>query len=257
MWKKIKITTNKKLISEWHSTKNTNLEPSKISIGSHKKVWWKCPVAEDHEWEASPKNRTTISERNRGGCPCCAGTKIVLSNCLAVLQPVLAAEWHPIKNGSLTPYEVLAGGHKKVWWKCCFGHEWQAKIKSRVYRHDGCPICNQSKGEKAVAEVLSNLGCCFQRQFKFNSCKNKRSLPFDFMVMTENGMKVIEFQGKQHYEPCGFGSENNFDNLFNVQKRDGIKKAWCDTNNIPLLVIPYWKYDEITTLIERFVSDTR
>jgi hypothetical protein len=30
----------------------------------------------------------------------------------------LAAQWHPDKNGSLTPADVSRGCNKKVWWRC-------------------------------------------------------------------------------------------------------------------------------------------
>ena len=47
----------------------------------------------------------------------------------------------------------------------------------------------------------------------------------------------IEYQGKQHYEPVEFfGGEEQF--LLN-QKRDNIKREYCDKNNIPLLELKY------------------
>jgi len=82
------------LLSEWHPTKNGNLNPENISYGSAKKIWWKCSIATDHEWEDTPNHRTGQSR----GCHCCAGRKIVLSNCLATLYPHVLKEWHPIKN---------------------------------------------------------------------------------------------------------------------------------------------------------------
>ena len=52
----------------------------------------------------------------------------------------LTAQWHPTRNGTLTPEQVTAGSHKKVWWRCSAGHEWQAEIKSRT-NGSGCPYC--------------------------------------------------------------------------------------------------------------------
>jgi hypothetical protein len=61
---------------------------------------------------------------------------------LAVTHPDLAAQWHPTKNGDLTPFDVVAGTGKKIWWKCPNGsdHEWKASGNSRV-RPVGCPFC--------------------------------------------------------------------------------------------------------------------
>jgi hypothetical protein len=104
---------NPQLAKQWHSTKNAVLTPINVSLSSAKKVWWKCDQGDDHEWIAS------IANRNKGtGCSVCDGKKVVNSNCLATLNPVLAKEWHPTKNGDLTPYDVLPGTGKKVWWKC-------------------------------------------------------------------------------------------------------------------------------------------
>tara|TARA_B110000858_G_scaffold198379_2_gene264426 strand:- start:10374 stop:10499 length:126 start_codon:yes stop_codon:yes gene_type:complete len=38
----------------------------------------------------------------------------VLSNCLANVNSTLTKEWHPTKNGELTPFDVTAGSGKKV-----------------------------------------------------------------------------------------------------------------------------------------------
>jgi hypothetical protein len=53
------------LVAEWHPKRNAGLEPSEVSYGSGRKVWWKCPRGPDHEWRASPNNRTA----GRTGCP--------------------------------------------------------------------------------------------------------------------------------------------------------------------------------------------
>ena len=49
-------------------------------------------------------------------------------------------EWHPSKNGSLTPYDISKSTNKKVWWMCNNKHEWEASVANR---HNGtsCPHC--------------------------------------------------------------------------------------------------------------------
>ena len=61
--------------------------------------------------------------------------KVNSSNCLAMVNPKLAAEWHPTKNKSLTPNDVTFGSGKKVCWKCPKGddHEWISSINSRSF----------------------------------------------------------------------------------------------------------------------------
>ncbi len=53
-----------------------------------------------------------------------------------------AVRWHPTKNGTLSPSDVLSGSHRKVWWACDKGHAWQASVFSRTReRAAKCPYC--------------------------------------------------------------------------------------------------------------------
>ena len=133
--------TNQKLSSEWHPTRNGDLKPENVTRGSDRKVWWKCERG--HEYEA------TISNRSYGkGCPICAGKKIVHGiNDLETMNLQLASEWNYKRNQEIMPSQVSPNSHKKVWWICDQGHEWEAQIKSRNMG-TGCPICAKTKGYK-------------------------------------------------------------------------------------------------------------
>lgn len=128
--------TNRMLAAEWHPTKNDPLTPFKVTAGSQRKVWWRCAKDNTHEWAA------TIDSRKRGnGCRYCSGQQVHPSNCLAVTHPHLATEWHPTKNGPLTPYDFTRGSKKvKIWWVCPQRHEYPALILTRTHGH-GCPEC--------------------------------------------------------------------------------------------------------------------
>ena len=133
------------IAKQWHPTKNGNLNPFDFSKGSDKKVWWKCHKGEDHEWIASIGNRS-----NGRGCPICAGKIVVKSNSLATTNPDLSKEWHPTKNGKLTPFHFTAGSNKSIWWKCGKGidHEWKTSCNDRT-RGRGCPVCASKKVVKS------------------------------------------------------------------------------------------------------------
>ena len=60
---------------------------------------------------------------------------------LAAVNPELAKEWHPHKNGDLEPTMVAANSGQKVWWLGTCGHEWAAAVASRNSGKCGCPIC--------------------------------------------------------------------------------------------------------------------
>ncbi len=132
---------NPTLAKEWDYEKNNGLKPADTTPNSHKKVWWKCE--QGHEWQAA------ISDRNRGrGCPYCSNKKVLLGyNDLATTNPEIATEWHPDRNGDLLPTMVSSGSHKKVWWKCKYGHEWQSTVEKRK-AGTGCPICRKNKKQE-------------------------------------------------------------------------------------------------------------
>lgn len=133
---------NPQLARQWHPTKNGDRTPEQVTPNSNQKAWWVC--SNGHEWEA------VISSRNSGaGCPFCSNKKLLPGyNDLATIDPELAKQWHPTKNGELTPKDVFSATHKKVWWQCECGHEWEAKIINRRLGSE-CPICaNKKRGPK-------------------------------------------------------------------------------------------------------------
>ena len=71
--------------------------------------------------------------------------KVTIENCLQTRFPEVAAEWHPTKNGNITPYDVNAGSHRKFWLWCKKGHEWEAMLKNRTLHKRGCPYCTNQK----------------------------------------------------------------------------------------------------------------
>lgn len=115
------------IAAQLHPTKNGKIDTSKIAAKSHKKLWWVCPEGPDHIWEAAPATRT-----KGNGCPCCSGRQRSITNCLATLQPETAAQWHPTKNKSMTPFKVSPFSKELAWWLCSKGHKWQQPIAQRA-----------------------------------------------------------------------------------------------------------------------------
>ena len=59
---------------------------------------------------------------------------------------------------------------------------------------------------------------------------------------------TIEYDGIQHFEPKDFfGGEESFSKL---KEHDSIKSNYCMENNIRLLRIPYFQYEEIENILE-------
>jgi len=129
------------IAAEWHPTKNGDITPDKVVAGSNKKFWWKCPNGEDHQWQAAVCSRT--ARENPTGCPYCSNRRVSEANSLAACFGEIAAEWHPTKNGDLTPDRIVAGSNEKVWWRCSNhpDHDWQSTVVSRTAQGSGCPFC--------------------------------------------------------------------------------------------------------------------
>lgn len=102
-------------------------------------------------------------------------------------------------------------------------------------RGQGCPICNESKGEKNIRKYLIKNNIIFIRQKRFDNCKDKIKLPFDFYLPDYN--TCIEFDGEQHFKSVEYwGGEKR---LKDTQNKDHIKSTYCKKNNIKLLRIKY------------------
>ena len=135
------------IAATWHPEKNA-MSASSVSANSGQRVWWLCPDAGcEHEWQTAVANRTS---GKRTGCPKCSAARRhqpAAGESLADLYPELAKEWHPTRNGSLSPDAVMPGSSTfSVWWLCpdC-SHEWEATPNSRSRAGTGCSPCSYRK----------------------------------------------------------------------------------------------------------------
>lgn len=132
------------LLSEWDGGRNLPLQPEQLSAGSAERVWWRC--GKGHSWQASVTSRVSLGR----GCPYCAGQRVKSGeNDLASRYPEVAARWHPTRNGKLTPAQVMPHTHKRCWWLCEKGHEWQVSPTALI-QGSGCPYC---AGKQAIPGV--------------------------------------------------------------------------------------------------------
>lgn len=136
------------LAEQWHPTKNDSLTPSEVIAGSAKHFWWVCALG--HEWSASAHNRNGGS-----GCPYCAGKKVLVGfNDLLTTNPNVAGEWHPARNGVISPEHVTAGSNKEFWWRCASGHDWQSNVNNRA-KGSGCPYCSGKRSEQGHTDMMT------------------------------------------------------------------------------------------------------
>lgn len=236
------------LLKEWNPENEIN--PYYITKGSDETVSWICSKC-NHVWDMKVAKRTGRGD----GCPRCSGKIVSDNNRITVLYPDICLEWEYDRNNGRLPENFSKGSEESVYWKCkmCDGI-WEAQIYSRV-AGNGCPNCSSSKGEKSVTRFLNKNNVYFLPQYFFDDCKNILRLPFDFYLPDYNC--VIEYDGIQHFEAVDFngqGIEYAQEQFQSQQFRDSIKNKYCQDNNMFLLRIPYWEFDNIESILTECLS---
>jgi len=201
------------------------------------------------EWTSSWANML------RGcNCPYCGHVKVKEENSLGAMFPFLEKEWDYEKN-SKSPFLYSIGSSQRAFWICSnCGNKWNSVIASRTKLQAGCPNCSPiSIGNELTKKFFSKNKIDFIPEYRFDDCKDKNPLPFDFAVF-DNGLLylIIEVDGIQHFKPVKwFGGEKRF---ISLQKHDEIKNKYCIDNNIPILRISYLEFDNIENILESRLS---
>jgi hypothetical protein len=153
------IADHPAMLALWDAEANAGLDPARLAARSSQPKRWRCGVAEDHRWSASPVSIANSLAKGFTGCPCCAGRQLSVTNSFAGRHPEGVALWHPTANGDLRPEQVLGGSPGPVWWKCPKGpdHEWQCSplvlgTSSLARGASGCPYCAGKR-----ASVTNNI----------------------------------------------------------------------------------------------------
>lgn len=127
--------------------------------------------------------------------------------------------------------------------KCDCGNEKSIQQSSLLSNKAiSCGCSRVSKGEFKIANLLKDYNIPFTTEQTFDSCinpKTNKKLRFDFFV---NNSYLIEYNGIQHYVE----EKTRGESLEESQYRDNIKINWAKEHNIPLIIIPYTKYDTLT-----------
>ena len=162
------------------------------------------------------------------GCPKCGGTmKSNTNEFILKAQKIHGNKY----DYSLVDYKLCTIKVKII----CSKHGIFDQKPTSHLSGKGCPVCNQSKGEKTIKNYLKDNNYNYIYQKTFDNCKNKKYLPFDFYLPDYN--ICIEYDGIQHYEPnIRFGGEDGFKK---IKINDKIKTDFCNNNNIKLIRINY------------------
>ena len=219
-----KKLTNRQFINKAIKIHNNKYNYSLVNyINTKTKIKIICPI--HGIFKQTPNNHII----KKYGCPSCSNNKSL--NTISFINRV--KKIHNNKyDYSLVNY---INAHTKVKIICPIHGVFEQTPNSH-YQNIGCSKCHRSKGEEQIESILLKNNINFKTQKKFENCKDKRKLPFDFYLPKYN--LCIEYDGEQHFKIF-----NNFwggiSQLSITQKHDQIKNKFCKENNINLLRIKY------------------
>ena len=232
-------TLFEKVASEWHPTKNGTITPRDVVPSSHKKYWFQC--GKKHVWPSSLKHRTSSNSE----CPYCSNKKVSKENCLETLFPEIAKEWHPTKNGILTPRDVVARSGKKYWFRCPIkkeDHDYETSLRDRTNKKCGCPYCKNKTQEKvrAVFEKLLTI--------PFPKYRPKFLERMEFDGANLNLKLAFEYDGEFHDIPH-YASKDPEKDLNKTKELDAKKNRLCKENGWTLIRVHHSKKNRLESYI--------
>jgi len=246
----------------WDYEKNT-INPWEIDYGSGKnKIWIKCQDKDYHD-SYPVKCRNFI---NGTRCPYCNSRKVHPLDSLGKLleDKGLLHLWSSKNDKS--PYEYSPNNDQEVWWKCSEGKhdDYSRNINGSNQCDFRCPNCLYSKGENKIDNILTQINIFHDCQYSFNNLRgaNRKLLRFDtpiFWDKEKTKLKlVIEYDGESHFRPVCFGGisiERAIENFKRQVENDIKKNLYCAENNIQLIRIPYWEFNNIEEILKYYLIE--
>lgn len=144
---------------------------------------------------------------------------------------------------------------RSIIWKCLCdcGNTTYVSSRSLIHAKVASCGCLLSKGEEFIAKYLRDNNISFIQQYTFDDClsPNGRKLRFDFFVANQI---LIEYDGSQHYDFTGY-DWNTEKNYQKTVTNDKIKDDYCKNNNLKLIRIPYWEFDNLEKILYNIIRE--
>lgn len=243
-----RLITHDEFVSKLNSVQ-PNLEVVGKYTGSHKLLECKCKI-HNYTWSSYPANLLN----NSSHCPKCTEDKA--QQHVAARHDEFLEKLKSTRN-DVEVLERYSGFHTKL--KCiCLKHknEFMASPRMLLSKKTSCPLCKledslSSKGERSISKYLRFHNIEYTFQHIFADCKYQLPLKFDFYIPELN--TCIEYDGEQHFNPVCFDGKSDDVAKSEYEKcviRDGIKDAYCAQNDIRLIRIPYWDFENIKDILD-------
>lgn len=146
----------------------------------------------------------------------------------------------------------------KILLQCKCGSKFKTTFSEFKYQNKHqCNLCSKSIGETRIEKWLIKNKIDYNPEYSFENCLSEKGnlLRFDFYLLKLN--ICIEYDGEGHYYPFRFSKDKDKmkNKLKETQINDNIKNQYCKNNNIPLLRIPYWEFDNTEQILEEWLEN--
>lgn len=116
----------------------------------------------------------------------------------------------------------------------------------------GCPICKKSKGELRIHNFLESIGVEHECQVKYEGLLGVRDKPLSYDFYLPRYNLLIEYQGEYH---DGTARNQTKEEYIRQVEHDRRKKNYAKENNIDLLEIWYWDYENIENILSQVIEE--
>ena len=236
-----------KAIDLYWSNKN-NIDPFKIAKNHGNKIWLKC-INKNYHSDYDMRSSDFI---NGNRCPLCSnrmGKVHYLDSLGKLLEDRGLLHLWSDKNKT-SSYEYAPSSGEWVWWKCYNNehNDYRRKISNSNIRNFYCPECNNSKGEQRISKYLIENNINFIPQKYFNGLIGLGNglLSYDFYLSQYN--LLIEYDGEFHYQIV-YSKED----YIRQKEHDRRKNEYAKLNDIRLLRIPYWDFDNVEEILKDII----
>lgn len=111
------------------------------------------------------------------------------------------------------------------------------------------PYLTSSKGELRIRKFLEDNKIKYKSQYTIKECRDINMLKFDFAILDNEELKLIEYDSKIH--EVAVKAWDGEEGLINRKRRDAIKDKFCADNNIFLLRIKQKDFNNIESILEK------
>lgn len=218
-------------------------------INQKTKIEVACKVC-GREYAVTPNNFL------RGkGCPDCG--KITKAKNRTKTHDKYLEELKALGRDDIIVIGKYRGAHKTIECECvAHGHRWSSSTANSILCGRGCPQCAESKGEQSIGMWLRDNNVNFRKEFEFDNLLSdkKNPLRFDFAILDNKDdlCLLVEYDGEFHFK-----KQYTNDSFEVMQIHDNRKDQYCEDNNIPLLRIPYWDFNNISQILDDKIKDVQ